>query len=217
MVVLVLLTSQSAAMAATVHLHKPAWQWTLDERLAARFDPAAQAAREAAHRDVIARLHLGGPADIVDGKVAPELFLPSELFSHLLKVAFLEVGTLGSEPRRAIEERAAGLGFARDLWPRLETAAWPYLKLYGAHSRLFGSGDALGGKGLLGQPSSQLADCRLRAEALATAKASFGEKPFLRLLYEAVAPTTRVSYTVNSISRAQARFIEEGCGAAKVG
>ena len=217
LLVIVLLVPQGAATAATVHLHKPAWQWTLDERLAARFDPAAQAAREAAHRDVIAHLHLGGPADIVDGKVAPELFLPSELFNHLLKVAFLEVGALGPEPRRAIEERAAGLGFARDLWPRLETAAWPYLKLHGAHSRLFGSGDALDGKGLFGRPSSELADCRLRAEALASAKANFGEKPFLRLLYEAVAPTTRVSYTVNSMSRAQARFIEEGCGAVKVG
>jgi hypothetical protein len=216
MLVLVLLLAQGAANAATIHLHKPAWQWTLDERLAARFDPAAQAARELAHRDVIAHLHLGRPADVVDGKEAPELYLPTELFNHLLKVAFLDLGTTGPEPRRAIEARAAPLGFTSTLWPRLEAAVTPYLELRSStHLKLFGNGAALGGKGLFGQPPDKLAVCRSQAEALASAKAEFGEQPFLRLLYEAVAPTARLSYTVNWLSRAEARFIEQGCPAAR--
>jgi hypothetical protein len=215
MVVLVLLMAQGAATAATVHLHKPAWQWTLDERLAARFDPAAQAAREAAHRDVITNLHLGGPADVVDGKDAPELYLPTELFTRLLKTAFLDLGPMGHEPRHAIETRAATLGFTSDLWPRLEAAVLPYLKQHPTPHGLFGD-LPLGGKGLFGKPSDQLSGCRLQAAALASAKAEFGEQAFLRLLYEAVAPTTRLSYTVNSISRAEARFVEQGCPAPRV-
>ena len=213
MVVLVLLLAQGAASAATVHLHKPAWQWTLDERLAARFDPAAQAAREAAHRDVIAHLHLGGPADVLVGKEAPELYLPTELFNHLLRVGFLDLGLTGPEPRRAIEARAAPLGFTSNLWPRLEAAVSPYLELRSRRPKLFGTGVPLGGKGLFAEQASQLAACRSQAEALASAKAEFGEQPFLRLLYEAVAPSARLSYTVNWLSRAEARFIEQGCPA----
>lgn len=220
MVVLVLLVSllvaqlsPGIASAAVIHLRKPAWQWTLDERLAARFDPAAQAAREAAHRDVIAHLELGGPADVVDGNEAPELYLPTELFNQLINVAFLDLEFLGPERRHSIERKAAALGFKSDLWPRLETAVSPYLKLRRTPYSLFGGETALGGKGLLGQPSRQLSLCHLQAQALSAAKAEFGERAFLRLLYEAVAPTTRLSYTVNSLSRAQARFIEEGCPA----
>ncbi len=218
LVVLVLLLSlvlpeTPPVSAAAIHLHKPAWQWTLDERLAARFDPAAQAAREAAHRDVIAHLQLGGPADVVDGNESPELYLPTELFNQLLNVAFLDLDFLGPERKHRIETRAAALGFKNDLWPRLEAAVSPYLKLRRTPYRLFGGETELGGKGLFGQPSRELAVCHLQAEALAAAKAEFGERAFLRLLYEAVAPTTRLSYTVNSLSRAQARFIEEGCPA----
>jgi hypothetical protein len=215
-VVLVLLGSSlvpPSATAATVHLHKPAWQWTLDERLAARFDPAAQAARQAAHRDIIVNLHLDGPADVVDGKETSELYLPTELFNQLLNVAFFDLEFLGPERRHGIEARAAALGFKSDLWPRLESAVSPYLKLRRTPYTLFGGQAALGGKGLLGQPSRELSLCHLQSEALAAAKAEFGERAFLRLLYEAVAPTTRLSYTINSISRAQARFIEEGCPA----
>lgn len=215
-VVLVLLGSSlvpPSATAATVHLHKPAWQWTLDERLAARFDPAARAARQSAHRDALAGLQLGGPADMVDGKESPELYLPTELFNQLLNVAFLDLELLGPERRHAIEARAVPLGFKSDLWPRLEAAVSPYLKLRRTPYTLFGGQAALGGKGLLGQPSRELSLCHIQAEALASAKAELGERAFLRLLYEAVAPTTRLSYTINSISRAQAQFIEQGCPA----
>ena len=208
-----LLAPPGAATAAAVHLHKPAWQWTLDERLAARFDPAAQAARQAAHRDALAGLHLGGPADMVDGRESPELYLPTELFNQLLDVAFLDLEFLGPERRHSIETRASSLGFKSDLWPRLEAAVSPYLKLRRTPYTLFGSQAPLGGRGLFGQPSRELSLCHLQAEALASAKAEFGERAFLRLLYEAVAPTTRLSYTINSLSRAQAKYIEEGCPA----
>lgn len=216
MVVLLLLASQGLADAAKVHFRKPAWQWTLDERLAARFDPAAQAARKAAHRDVIAHLRLGSPADVVDGHETPELYLPTELFSHLLRVAFPAAGAEGALARRAIEERAAPLGFTPDLWPRLEAAVSPHLDLRLGSSKLFGHGPALGGKGLFGQPTGELALCRHQAEALAAAKAEFGEPAFLRFLYEAVAPTARLTYSVNWMSRAEARFIEQGCPAPRV-
>jgi hypothetical protein len=213
LLVVLLLIPGGIASAATVHLHKPAWQWSLDERLAARFDPAAQAARQAAHRDIIVNLHLDGPADVVDGKETPELYLPTELFNQLLNVAFFDLDFLGPERRHGIEARAVALGFKSDLWPRLESAVSPYLKLRRTPYTLFGGQATLGGKGLLGQPSRELSLCHLQSDALAAAKAGFGERAFLRLLYEAVAPTTRLSYTINSISRAQARFVEQGCPA----
>jgi hypothetical protein len=213
LVVLLLLAIPGLAAAAKVTFRKPAWQWTLDERLAARFDPAAQARREAAHRDVVAHLHLNGPADVVEGKEAPELYLPTELFSHLLRVAFPPPGAGATLPRRAIEERAASLGFTGDLWPRLEIAVAPHLDLQLGSSRLFGPAPALGGKGLFGKEATQRAQCRHQADALAAAKAEFGEEQFLRLLYEVVAPTVRLSYSVNWMSRAEARYIEQGCPA----
>jgi len=72
---------------------KPAWQWTLDERLAARLDPESMAARAAENRAKTAAIlkrqgvnyvpqEQAGPAplqDQIDGSKNPELFLTTEL------------------------------------------------------------------------------------------------------------------------------------------
>ncbi|HEV2856521.1 MAG TPA: hypothetical protein VHC97_27285 [Thermoanaerobaculia bacterium] len=187
---------------------KPAWKWTIEERLAARFDPAAMAAREAeyqAEQEAIRKrwadsvlfedeAKMTGPppaTETIDGSKTPELFLPVELFGMLLNRAFpLEEESAGpQEPRSRIEQRAAALGFGRDLWGRLEKAAAPYLGPLHAEDR----------RRLTTRTNDTREDdrkrlCRLRAQALAAAKAEFGEENFLRLLYEAVAPTFRPTY-----------------------
>jgi hypothetical protein len=186
----------SEARAAEPPPSKAAWRWTTEERIARRFDPEAMKARiaeEQAEKRARQRLFPkvddelfvsgdegnGSVMDTLNGRKHPELFFPNELFAHLLNDAFPPDGEYQSESRLPIEERAAALGFGRDLWPRLEKAAAPLLKLEAERARRrAGPGDK----------DEAIRLCRVRAQALAAAKSEFGEEAFLRLLYEAVAP-----------------------------
>ena len=176
---------------------KAAWRWTTEERLARRFDPEAMKARVAEERaeqlaiekrfpKINDELFTGGEdtgavMDTLNGRKHPEVFFPDELFSRLLHDAFLQVGEDQTESRRSFEERAAALGFGRDLWPRLERVAAPVLRAE-KERRRSDPGDEAKMKG------EAIRVCRVRAQSLAAAKVEFGEEPFLRLLYEAVAP-----------------------------
>lgn len=207
---------------------KPAWKWSVEERLAARFDPdamKARAARQRAEYEEIKKLAPdmvadGEPTredrDSIDGGETPELFLPWELFNYLLERGFT-FDEDRTESRRSIEERAAILGFGRDLWPRLENLSSPFLQI--RHERFNRAME----KSV--EPPSSIAEkrhglemdregllfCRTRAKALAAAKAEFGEEPFLRLLYEVVAPSIGLTYLVDKDSLDQLRFLEGGC------
>lgn len=203
---------------------KPAWKWTLEERLAARFDSDALAAREAEHRAEQERIRerfgdpleeelnkmKGPPATTVhiDGSKTPELFLPSELFTLLIVRGFSQGGNWDIQKSRGpIEKRAAALGFGRDLWVRLEKAAAPYLQLLRKTGPLKGD--------RVGYTKRDIRLCQLRSRALEAAKVEFGEESFLRLLYEAVAPNARPIYILDGPDyrkhAEQLRFMEEGC------
>lgn len=175
---------------------KAAWRWTTEERIARRFDPKAMKARVAEVRaeqharqklfpKIDDELFVAGDEgsrsvmDTLDGSKHPELFFPNELFSHLLNDAFPPDREYQSESRLPLKERAAALGFGRDLWPRLEKAAAPLLKLEAERARR---------RVEPGGEDEAIRLCRVRAQALAAAKSEFGEEAFLRLLYEAVAP-----------------------------
>jgi hypothetical protein len=125
---------------------KPAWKWTVAERLARRFDPEAMKAR-AAEQDKTRAWFKHVPADdsdpffstkdkgteppqriSIEGRKTPELFLTWELFTSLLSRAFPPGGEHAEQLTRPIEEWAAALGFGRDLWPRLAKVAAPLLK-----------------------------------------------------------------------------------------
>jgi len=202
---------------------KPAWQWTLEERLAKRFDPGAMKARatkEAAEQQTFFKSSpslaadfpktgiedVGSSSDIIRGDKTPELFLTWELFHTLLTRGFSLDKEDQRESRRTIESRAAALGFGNDMWRRLEKAAAPFLKLQRQDEKRAES------------PSSypatareQLVWCRTRAAAITAAKAEFGEKAFLRLLYEAVAPTAVKAYGFDDATADDLRFQERGC------
>ncbi|HEV8580556.1 MAG TPA: hypothetical protein VGX68_15930 [Thermoanaerobaculia bacterium] len=174
---------------------KPAWKWTLDERLAARFDPEAMAAREAKRQARMKELLKGrvhrvfeekaeiteAPSikEALDGGKTPELFLPSELFDVLLSRGFPQESSEQNlqEFRDWIESQAAGLGIGQDFWKRLEGATLPYLQ---EDRHPFFSAK-------YGGVEEDLHLCRLRAEALKAAEAEFGEEAVLRLLYGTVA------------------------------
>ena len=207
-------------------IKKPAWQWTLDERLAARFDPAAMETRQArklaeheAHQ--AARRARGIPEDplfdgfepspnSIEGSENPELFLPHELFNFLLITCLPPEGD--SYSRRRIEQRAAALGFGRDLWTRLEKSAEPLLDLDRKRHKL--AMEVLRTGAEVPEVEDGNLRCRLRAEALSAAKAEFGREAFLRLLYEAVAPNTGISGSPDQNMEELAkslRYQEEGC------
>lgn len=193
---------------------KPAWRWSVDERIAARVDPARAAARrarlEAQQEKWRTLFGIKSHPDVrpsIEGRTEPELLMPTELFSALISDAFPEDGQ-PNEMKERIEEGAVVLGFGNDLWPRLERVTAPYLRL-----RKENYERAMAGRALTGNEdkSQQLLGCRARAEALARAKAEFGDEHFLRLLYEVVATTLSVTYTGEDGTASHLRFMEGGC------
>ncbi len=197
---------------------KPAWQWTVEERLAARFDPEGMKVRAAREAELARKTaaRFGESFDIssdqhsIDGKREPELFLPGELFDALLSHAFHHSSLHQREMRPYIEERAAVLGFGSDLWVRLEKVAAPFLRLQGEQQLrvLAAAGHA---QELKDSDHDNLMICRAQSKAFADAKAAFGEQAFLRLLYEAVAPTMSLGYQLKEGMADQLRFRERGC------
>lgn len=223
-------TRQSAPRAEAAAKQKPIWRWSVDERLAARFDAVAMAAREAEQEavehhvrelfpDLLAEeeAQMKGPpapTEMVDGSKTPELLLPGELFGLLLNRGFPqeeEGGEALQQLRDPIEQRAAALGFGRDLWERLGKAAAPYLRSLHAANRRHRAGGADDEN-----EESSVRLCRARSQAFESATAEFGEEAFLRLLYEAVAPDVRPTYILESRADYQRhaenlRFWEGGC------
>jgi hypothetical protein len=205
---------------------KPAWRWSVDERLAKRFDPESRKARAeeqaAKLKDFQKRFPVPADdlfavknqqnVDTIEGETNPELFMTFELFDQLLEMGFPPRGMNQQESRRLIEERAVVLGFGQDLWDRLERAAAPYLKLQRREEQLARNGllperPADGAK----MSPEALLWCRERARAIAAAKAEFGEEPFLRLLYAGVTPGFGITY-VFDLGRADLlRYVEGGC------
>lgn len=197
---------------------KPAWKWTLEERLAARFEPEGMKRRVAREAEMARKsaAQFGERFDIapdqqsIDGKSEPELFTPIELFDSLLSSAFHESARAEQEMRSWIEDRAAVLGLGSDLWVRLEKVAAPYLRL--RDERSLRALQALSqSKNHEDSVNDKRALCRARAEALTAAKAEFGEETFLRLLYEVRASTMSLTYSAGEGSIDHLRYIEGGC------
>ena len=208
---------------------KPAWEWTVDERLAQRFAPGAMEARAAEHsteeRAFLNRFpeaaagfpetkETGFPrqvTDSIEGNKTPALFLPFELFDHLLSMGLPPDANL--ESQRIIEQRAVALGFGRDLWKRLEKAAAPYLELQRADERRARAklSPPRPTRAGLEMDSDAILYCRARARAFAAAESEFGSKRFLRLLYIGVTPGLAISYVVKDGLADHLRFIDGGC------
>lgn len=220
--------STQAAEGKTYETTKPAWQWTLEERLAKRFDPEAMRARVAAyaaeldaHRDKSGKLW--GEDDIpewmrhrtdvalIKGALNPELFLPRELFINLLMSAFPAEGYDTSEYKRMIEDRAAALGLGSDLWTRLRKVAAHVLVLERKREKLARENPSA----VITEGTEMSADdivlCRSQAQALAQAEAEFGKELFLRLLYQAVTPSLQTSDTLYEGTAEHKRYLERGC------
>ena len=205
---------------ASPNNRKPAWEWTLEERIAVRTnaelarervraDSRRPAARATANADERAAL-----VDSFDGKTHPELFLPHEVFRSLITLAFLGHARHGQLFRQSLDPEVRRLGLPHDFWQRLETVSAVYI------ADSLAEGDLLNDFAQKAEASRQRvkealevkqADlCGSRADAIAAARREFGAAAFNRFLYEVIAPHKFHSETELPDPEIL-RWIERGC------
>ena len=175
---------------------KPAWGWTLEERIRHRLDPDCRRARqELAARDRKERGFFrtsGDPADFVYGSDTPELFLPSELYAALISNVYAGQGRFSESMRSEYERRASSLDLPVAFWKLVEEAAGAYLSGLRTERRLAAGLDGAG-------PNERLAiladiadvqkpQCAERIDALERTRRALPPGSFDRFLYVAVAP-----------------------------
>jgi hypothetical protein len=176
--------------------NKPAWQWSSDERIAARLDPAGRAARLEAHRQELERR--GGPGtphpfsgcdDILDGNAQPQLFLVTELFPALVTSAFVSLPKVYP----LVVRKGAHDVFRSDAeWQRFASITAPYAKLIARERELLAAQNHAT-PAELDQIRNELASVRAQKDpamirALDQSRAAFGKEAFDRMLYTVVAP-----------------------------
>jgi hypothetical protein len=207
--VLVVLTVTNAVAQTPKLTSKAAWDWSLDERIAERFD--ADRIRERA----LANKRPGGEirsqsasvADeptgekppftyLINGNRNPELFLPHELFDMLLS-GLTPDESLRAKQRTSYQASLRNLGYDDTaFWNALASVTGEYLTIRFANNE-----------------KSSKERCRTRFEAFEAAKQLFGAARFQRTLYAVIAPTAfysaAASHDVNL--EAQLRQEAQGC------
>lgn len=197
---------------------KQAWEYTDEERFAMRFDPvsmrerAEHSARQRGRTSELDAIADGNVPNVVEGLRNPELFLPFELFTLLIRDAYF------AEPewQQMTRKRLQPFGAGDDFWSAMESSAEPMIntrieerelskKLSSATSdeerrRISGEYDAATGQ----------AHCAIRYEALRRATEVIGRERLYRVLYEGIAPgLSTTSRDPDLYSRFQ--FLNGGC------
>jgi hypothetical protein len=171
---------------------KPAWQWTWDERVTTRFDPAAAHERWIAYASTLGKdvRDESQAHAVIDGSRNPELFTPSELISRLLQTSFAPE-PYGQSWRDLDAEYLARHDLGEDFWFRLEDAFAPILERRQEIRELAGrldTTDSAERKQIqIRIEALQAPMCGLKHRALAKARKTFGREVFDRFLYETVA------------------------------
>jgi hypothetical protein len=197
--------------AATTTAGRLAWQWSVEERIAARCSPEAARMRVRAVDSGTSAMSVGMQrthADVISGKTHPELFLPTELFEHAVRGAFLVDGW-----REIYASRIVKAGLPSDFLPSLERINASYLPLLReqeqirAHRSQFGPAERAVAVARLATLNTEI--CRARYAALTAARGRFGVA-LNRFLYEAVAPSITTYFDqMSDASVLTAR--EKGC------
>jgi hypothetical protein len=196
---------------------KPAWEWTLEERIRHRLDAdCRRARRELAAQDRRERgcfRTSGDPADFVYGSDTPELFLPSELYATLVSNVVTSEGGFSEEMRSYYERRASSLDLPGAFWKLVEEAAGDYLSSVRAERRLAAGLNGAGTNERLAI-LAEIADiqkpqCAERIDALERTRRAFPPGSFDRFLYVAVAPG--IGSSAQLVTTGSLRWREEGC------
>ncbi|MEP7012583.1 MAG: hypothetical protein ABJC13_19855 [Acidobacteriota bacterium] len=199
---------------------RPPWKWTDEERISKRYDPSSMRSRENAYvAETEGALDAAG-RDVVQGDKNPELFLPIELYQDLLMRAFSPLPEASQGFRDEYQSKSGGIRIDNDFWQRLEQVARPYLDSIKAQRALAKEYQTAhpGRRAEIDRQAEEFGkkDCRLHAQSLETARATFGREAFDRFLYEAIAPGT-LSVSVygtsvdSNVSADHLRYLAGGC------
>lgn len=203
------------------------WEWTDDERIAARLDPAqmreradAFARRERNHPNDATESEESSPRDVIDGSRNPELFLPYELFNWLMNGVVTEDPKARDLWRLSLGSRLRGTGVDEaSFWQQLEQVVAGYTRVQSEQDQIAEEGARTSDVGKRRslrkkQESFGLVLCRARHEALEAARAHFGRETFDRILYDGVAASGLTSSAVHTPGRDEAaglRYVAGGC------
>jgi hypothetical protein len=178
------------------------WEWSDEERIAARADATQAAARTRRAAGVSFEVTAPTkPYDIIDGKRDAHLMLEFEVFEHMLRMAFADDALTRQVYRASKEAQRQQAGLPSDFWQQMEVISAPYRASYEAH-RLQARGDASD------EPLST-AVCRDRFRALTESRERFGTA-LSRFLYIAVAPSI-TEMVVRRPDTARLRVLSRGC------
>ena len=199
---------------------KPAWQFTNDERFALRTNPALARQRLAESRQSPSAKVRAASADThpwidsFDGRTHPELFLPHEVFRHLIALAFASDAQMREIVRHGMAPDVRKASLPLDFWERLEAITAFHVADVRAESDLLASRSKASGAAreriekALALKRTDL--CRSRAGALAAARSAFGRERFDRFLYEAIA--IHMFHSSDRLpTTAELRQWEDGC------
>jgi len=216
---LALLAAAWAASAMTAPPSKPIWQWTTDERLAARFDEAArirrveafEAQRVISHaRTVAVPRH---PADSIHGSEHPELLMPFEIFTSFTEAAYGADDDVARHVQRDATVQASKLGLPPEFLPTLRKQARAFIAMQREErtlkQQIFTGGMRDPQSGIARLRELQKSECASRATAMRSLRARFGTG-FDRFLYSAIAPGVFRDY-FEPISAQTLRAEEDGC------
>lgn len=187
-------------------------EWTTAERLEMRLSP-----ERILDRNLTSPAGSGVPSGgyVIDGSLNPELFLPWELFNHLMAIAYGGNPTSQEVFRGAIEGNLLPFKLPSAFWEDLRLAASEYLdSLTTQQLRARGLANATApeAKALQQELSDlQAQDCQRRYRALRAAEERFGRDLLLRILYEGVAPETTIVSPSAQSEEQRLPFVQGGC------
>lgn len=199
----------AAAVPAQTGAGKKAWEWSPEERVAARFAPRAVAARiEAVRGDAAVTDHVSGASH-------PELLLPTEIVTTFTRSAYAQAEDDVARAFRAEAARkAVELGLPQDFMSAFEAEMRAFIALQAEEEALRrslsqGTADVATTTAKIRRLQSE--QCPLRAAAMAALRQQFGVS-FDRFLYLALAPNI-VQTTFNPKRTAASLLRQEGgCG-----
>jgi hypothetical protein len=207
-----------------------AWEWTTEERIAARTDRDAQQLRVAQSRAASERSTNGsarhvatdakqdaGAAslheDSIHGSREPELMMPTEIYTIFMRAAYAHEDDVARSVREDAAEKIAIAGLPADLLQSLEMESFEFISLQREEESLR--------EAMATTPDDptpifkKVADierqeCPLRAAAIRRMREQYGKAVFDRFLYEVVAPGAFTEFGT-ALDAATLLRMEEGC------
>lgn len=200
------------AGAATESGAKSPHRWSTTERLEKRLNDDDIRRRKLAMDSGVV-VPEGGY--IIDGRKDPELFLPWELFNHLLAVAYSGDAESQQVFRQAVERNLGSVQLPDDFWKRLGSVASEYLEsisLQRSRASELKTASSLEARALSEQLQElQASDCLLRYRAFISAEEQFGSQLLRLILYKGLAPETFIVAPETEGEVERLLFVQGGC------